>query len=173
MVDGITLGDFAGKDISELKGVGEKRTKAFEQVGVESILDLLQHYPRRYVDRTQRAERSQGFEQFIRRLHAHEADVGVLGECRLDRRRSASTVRIRGICRLVLVERADVPAAESILFGLEPKFARGRFVAQRGHGVGFASPHFDLSRLAAHLCVFVASPDAQGEHRRDAQHTQM
>jgi ATP-dependent DNA helicase RecG len=51
----ITLGDLAAKSISEVRGVGEKRTAAFQKLGVETVLDLLQHYPRRYIDRTNQA----------------------------------------------------------------------------------------------------------------------
>jgi ATP-dependent DNA helicase RecG len=51
----LTLGEFAEMPVSKLKGVGEKRTKAFEIVGVTTLLDLLQHYPRRYIDRTNEA----------------------------------------------------------------------------------------------------------------------
>lgn len=38
--------------VKELKGVGTKRVDALKEVGVESILDLLTYYPRRYIDRT-------------------------------------------------------------------------------------------------------------------------
>jgi ATP-dependent DNA helicase RecG len=55
MADAIALGEFAEMSVVRLKGVGEKRTKAFEQLGVTTLLDLLQHYPRRYIDRTNEA----------------------------------------------------------------------------------------------------------------------
>jgi ATP-dependent DNA helicase RecG len=42
-------------DVSELKGVGPKRASALAQVEVASVLDLLTHYPRRYLDRTREA----------------------------------------------------------------------------------------------------------------------
>jgi ATP-dependent DNA helicase RecG len=43
---------FAGKRRQKaLKATGE-RAKAFEKLGIESVQDLLQHYPRRHVDRT-------------------------------------------------------------------------------------------------------------------------
>jgi ATP-dependent DNA helicase RecG len=51
----LALGDFAEMPVTMLKGVGEKRTKAFEHLGVTTLLDLLQHYPRRYIDRTNEA----------------------------------------------------------------------------------------------------------------------
>jgi len=39
--------------VSVLKGVGDKRTEALESMGISSVLELLWHYPRRYVDRSQ------------------------------------------------------------------------------------------------------------------------
>ncbi|HEX2038327.1 MAG TPA: ATP-dependent DNA helicase RecG [Acidimicrobiales bacterium] len=47
-----TLGKLATTPVTELRGVGAKRADALEELGVESVLDLLTHYPRRYVDRT-------------------------------------------------------------------------------------------------------------------------
>jgi ATP-dependent DNA helicase RecG len=46
------LPSLAGIDVSVLKGVGEKRRDALAQVGIDTVLDLVTHYPRRYVDRT-------------------------------------------------------------------------------------------------------------------------
>jgi ATP-dependent DNA helicase RecG len=51
----LSLGDFAEMPVTMLKGVGEKRAKAFEQLGVTTLLDLLHHYPRRYIDRSHEA----------------------------------------------------------------------------------------------------------------------
>ena len=42
-------------DVTELNGVGPKRASALAQVEVASVLDLLTHYPRRYLDRTREA----------------------------------------------------------------------------------------------------------------------
>jgi len=53
---GITLHDLAGRDVTELKPVGPKLATGLAEMGITTVLDLLQHYPRRYVDRTQRAE---------------------------------------------------------------------------------------------------------------------
>ncbi|MBC8214782.1 MAG: ATP-dependent DNA helicase RecG [Candidatus Marinimicrobia bacterium] len=39
-------------DITYLKGVGPKRAEALQKSGIETIADLLHHYPRRYLDRT-------------------------------------------------------------------------------------------------------------------------
>ncbi len=56
MPDGITLHDLAGRAVTELKPVGPKLATGLAEMGITTVLDLLQHYPRRYVDRTQRAE---------------------------------------------------------------------------------------------------------------------
>jgi ATP-dependent DNA helicase RecG len=42
--------------VTELKGVGESKAKALAEVGITSVLDLLTHYPRRYLDRTKEAK---------------------------------------------------------------------------------------------------------------------
>ena len=39
-------------DITHLKGVGEKRSELFEKLGINTIEDLLHHFPREYVDFT-------------------------------------------------------------------------------------------------------------------------
>src|SRR5207302_5494822 len=42
--------------VTRLGGVGPKKAEALEQVGILTVLDLLQHYPRRYLDRTSQVE---------------------------------------------------------------------------------------------------------------------
>jgi ATP-dependent DNA helicase RecG len=49
------LRDLAELGVTELKGVGPERAKALAQIGVESIFDLLTHYPRRYIDKTKQS----------------------------------------------------------------------------------------------------------------------
>jgi ATP-dependent DNA helicase RecG len=51
----ITLGELAGLPVTRLKGVGERKADGLAVVGVESLLDLITYYPRRYVDRTKEA----------------------------------------------------------------------------------------------------------------------
>ena len=51
----ITLRDFSELPVERLKGIGPKREKAFADVGITTVLDLLTHYPRRYIDRTKEA----------------------------------------------------------------------------------------------------------------------
>src|SRR5262245_38025087 len=41
--------------VTTLKGVSDARQKSLGAVGVETVLDLLTYYPRRYLDRTKEA----------------------------------------------------------------------------------------------------------------------
>lgn len=45
--------------VSRLKGVGEKKTKALSEIGIETVFDILTYYPRRYVDRTRQVALSE------------------------------------------------------------------------------------------------------------------
>jgi len=51
----LTFAELAARDIGDLKGVGPKRLDALRSMEIRSILDLLTHYPRRYLDRSSRA----------------------------------------------------------------------------------------------------------------------
>jgi ATP-dependent DNA helicase RecG len=51
----LTLRDFSEMSVETLKGVGEKKAEALHQVGIDNVLDLLTHYPRRWIDRTNEA----------------------------------------------------------------------------------------------------------------------
>ena len=51
----LTLRELDAIPVSRLKGVGERRQASLGAVGVESVLDLLTRYPRRWVDRTNEA----------------------------------------------------------------------------------------------------------------------
>jgi ATP-dependent DNA helicase RecG len=42
--------------VREVKRVGDKRADALEALGITSVLDLITHYPRRYIDRTRQAD---------------------------------------------------------------------------------------------------------------------
>ncbi len=50
-----TLTQLADLPVTVLAGVGPARSKALSAMGIESVLDLLFHYPRRYIDRTRQA----------------------------------------------------------------------------------------------------------------------
>ncbi len=51
----LTLVELAGMEVTRLRGVGPKRAGGLAQLGIETVADLLTHYPRRYVDRTREA----------------------------------------------------------------------------------------------------------------------
>ena len=53
--DLVDLGRLAALSVTELRGVGEKKAAALAEAGLDSLLDLLTHYPRRYLDRTREA----------------------------------------------------------------------------------------------------------------------
>ena len=55
MTDPLTLADFDERTVDTLKGVGDKKGKALDDLGIRSLLDLLTHYPRRHLDRTRQA----------------------------------------------------------------------------------------------------------------------
>jgi len=49
---GRTLPFLAGQPVDALRGLGPRKAAALVDMGIESVLDLLTHYPRRYVDRS-------------------------------------------------------------------------------------------------------------------------
>jgi ATP-dependent DNA helicase RecG len=50
------LSQLAHIPVTELRGVGQERAQALsEALGIETVLDLLTHYPRRYIDRTRQS----------------------------------------------------------------------------------------------------------------------
>ncbi len=51
----ITLRDLADIDVGQLKGVGDKRRAALASLEIDTVLDLVATYPRRWVDRTNEA----------------------------------------------------------------------------------------------------------------------
>jgi ATP-dependent DNA helicase RecG len=51
----LTLRDLDAIPVTRLKGVGERKQESLAAVGVESVLDILTTYPRRWVDRTNEA----------------------------------------------------------------------------------------------------------------------
>ena len=53
---GLTLRELATHPVTELQAVGPKLQTGLAEMGITTVLDLLEHYPRRYLDRTQRAE---------------------------------------------------------------------------------------------------------------------
>jgi ATP-dependent DNA helicase RecG len=53
---GLTLRDLAAHSVDELKAVGPKLSAGLAEMDITTVLDLLELYPRRYLDRTQRAD---------------------------------------------------------------------------------------------------------------------
>ncbi|MGD9703987.1 MAG: ATP-dependent DNA helicase RecG [Acidimicrobiia bacterium] len=51
----ISLRELSLIDVDRLKGVGERKRAALGEVGIETVLDLVTTYPRRWVDRTNEA----------------------------------------------------------------------------------------------------------------------
>ncbi len=56
MRDPLPLSRLAEKSVAELRGVGPKRVESLASIGVETVLDLLMYYPRRYIDRTEQMQ---------------------------------------------------------------------------------------------------------------------
>jgi ATP-dependent DNA helicase RecG len=50
------LSQLAGIAVTELKGVGAKKAESLHNIDIDTVLDLITHYPRRYLDRTQQAD---------------------------------------------------------------------------------------------------------------------
>jgi ATP-dependent DNA helicase RecG len=53
---GLTLRELADHPVSELRAVGPKLEPRLAEMDIRTALDLLQHYPRRYHDRTKQSE---------------------------------------------------------------------------------------------------------------------
>jgi len=51
----IALRELAAIDVGRLRGVGDRKRESLSAVGIETVLDLLTTYPRRWVDRTNEA----------------------------------------------------------------------------------------------------------------------
>jgi ATP-dependent DNA helicase RecG len=89
----LTLADLDEIGISRLKGVGPERERGLAELGIETVLDLLWHYPRRYVDRTREAP--------IADLRPGE-EVLVIGTVK-----RCETRRLRGRRTMVVADVAD------------------------------------------------------------------
>ena len=53
-----SLSYLSGVPVTRIPSIGEKRTAALSSIGINNILDLLSHYPRRYINRTRRVDLS-------------------------------------------------------------------------------------------------------------------
>jgi ATP-dependent DNA helicase RecG len=44
------------RSVAELRAVRARKAAGLESMGIETVLDLLMHYPRRYIDRRHQSE---------------------------------------------------------------------------------------------------------------------
>jgi len=102
----LTLADLDALGVESLKGVGPKRADALRKAGVDTVLDLLRYYPRRYVDRTREAR--------IRDLRPGEEGM-VLGTVK-----RVESRRIRGNRTMVTVTVADTSGTLGVTFFNQP-----------------------------------------------------
>ena len=56
MTEPLSLRELDAISVDRLQGVGEERRTSLGEVDIESVFDLLTHYPRRYVDRSREAK---------------------------------------------------------------------------------------------------------------------
>ncbi|MFM7064788.1 MAG: DEAD/DEAH box helicase, partial [Actinomycetes bacterium] len=111
----LSLVELAGMDVARLNGVGERKLDALQQLGVRSLLDLLWHYPRRYLDRTGGST--------VRDLRAgHEGlvlgRVGAVSSRRVGNRRTMVTAEVRDATGSVRCTFFNQPWRERQLQGL-------------------------------------------------------
>ena len=52
----LTLPDLSNIPLSRLKGIGPKKESSLNSLDIFSVLDILTHFPRRYIDRTNEAK---------------------------------------------------------------------------------------------------------------------
>ncbi len=52
---GVDLGRLAALEVDVLNGVGPKKAKSLAKAEIHNLLDLITHYPRKYLDRTKEA----------------------------------------------------------------------------------------------------------------------
>ncbi len=132
--NGRTLAQLAEVNVERVRRVGVKRAESLASVGIETVADLLMHYPRRYVDRTRQSE--------VAELHVGEESV-VLAEVT-----SARFRRTRGGRALVELDVHDSTGALEGRF-LQPAVAgeaaagrhRGALLREARHLQGQATAH--------------------------------
>jgi len=126
----LSLADFCEMPVGVLTGVGPKKVAALAQLDIESLYDLLTHYPRRYIDRTNEAriaELVDGVEGMVL-VEVRRSDIR-----RLKGRRTMTTVDVfdaTGSLRLSFFNqpwRAKQLSAgqQAVIFG-KPEDYRGR-----------------------------------------------
>ena len=106
MTEPLTLRDLQAIDVAVLKGIGDKRKSSLSDYGVETVLDLLTTYPRRWVDRTNEA-------RVADLVEGHEALV-------LVEIRSVNKRPLRGGKTMVTVSAADDTGRLNVVFFNQP-----------------------------------------------------
>jgi ATP-dependent DNA helicase RecG len=56
VAEGTTLQRLADVSVQEVKRIGEKRAESLAALDIHTVLDLVTHYPRRYIDRSRQAD---------------------------------------------------------------------------------------------------------------------
>ena len=118
----LSLTDLDRIGIDLLGGVGPKRVQAMQAMGIASVLDLLVHFPRRYLDRTRQSSISDmavGEEGMV------IATVGSISSRRVRGGRAMVTAEVRdgsGRMRLTFFnqawrERQLAPGTDAVFFG--------------------------------------------------------
>lgn len=102
----LTMADFKAMDVEVLSGVGRAKAKALAAVEVESVLDLLTYYPRRYIDRTNKAA-----------ICDLEDGVEAMVMARVE---SVFTKKLRGSRSMVRVSVSDDTGRLSLVFFNQP-----------------------------------------------------
>ncbi|MDE0603814.1 MAG: DNA helicase RecG, partial [bacterium] len=102
----LTMADFKAMNVEVLSGVGRAKAKALAAVEVESVLDLLTYYPRRYIDRTNRAA-----------ISDLEDGVEAMVMARVD---SVFSKRLRGSRTMVRVTVGDDTGRLGLIFFNQP-----------------------------------------------------
>jgi len=102
----ITLVELSTMGVDRLSGVGPRKLAALGEMRIHSLLDLLTHYPRRYVDRTREA-------RIVDLAEGEEALV-------LGRVASVSSRRVRGGRTIVVAEVRDTSGSLRCTFFNQP-----------------------------------------------------
>jgi ATP-dependent DNA helicase RecG len=123
----LTLAELAELDLGVLKGVGPKRLEALASLGITNVLDLVTHYPRKWLDRTNEAtvsELAEGREAAVLAEVVRTESRRVRG----NRTMVTATVRDRtGSLKLTFFnqpwrERQLQPGLEAVVYGKLERF---------------------------------------------------
>lgn len=127
----LTLADLDQIPVTRLKGVGEKKAAGLAHADIFTVLDLLTHYPRRYIDRTREASigsLAEGDEGMVL------AEIERVDSRRTRNRRTMVTVRVTdGTGTMTLTffnqpwrERQLSPGMQAVVFGKMETYRGGR-----------------------------------------------